>query len=76
MKPSCLWRNFNANRGTSPSLPGRSLPQRYSAIPPPLSGGTGWKNADRPCSFDTRPLGVSGGGLALAVGVIRWFLAF
>nr|DAN57770.1 MAG TPA: hypothetical protein [Caudoviricetes sp.] len=35
----CLWRNFNANGGTSPSLPGRSLPQRYSAIPPRFQAG-------------------------------------
>nr|DAK28668.1 MAG TPA: serpin [Caudoviricetes sp.] len=34
-----------------------------------------WKIADRPFLFDTRSLGVSAGGLALAVGVFRWFLA-
>nr|DAX80463.1 MAG TPA: hypothetical protein [Caudoviricetes sp.] len=30
-----------------------------------------WKNADRLCSFRTRPLGMSGGDLALAIGVFR-----
>nr|DAN74463.1 MAG TPA: hypothetical protein [Caudoviricetes sp.] len=35
-----------------------------------------WKNADRLCSFRTRSLGVSGGVLALAVGVFRWYWAF
>nr|DAM98353.1 MAG TPA: hypothetical protein [Caudoviricetes sp.] len=34
-----------------------------------------WKNADRLCSFRTRPLVASGGVLALAVGLIRWYLA-
>nr|DAT01340.1 MAG TPA: hypothetical protein [Caudoviricetes sp.] len=34
-----------------------------------------WKNADRLRLFRTRPLVAPGGVLALAVGVIRWFLA-
>nr|DAT01341.1 MAG TPA: hypothetical protein [Caudoviricetes sp.] len=39
MKTPCLWRDFNENRGTSPSLPHRSCPQRYSAIPPRFQAG-------------------------------------
>nr|DAK28667.1 MAG TPA: hypothetical protein [Caudoviricetes sp.] len=32
---ACFARVFKANRGTSPSLPGRSLPQRDIAPYPP-----------------------------------------
>nr|DAM98352.1 MAG TPA: hypothetical protein [Caudoviricetes sp.] len=39
MKTPCLWRDFNANRGTTPSLPRRECPQRYSAIPPRFQAG-------------------------------------
>nr|DAX30885.1 MAG TPA: hypothetical protein [Caudoviricetes sp.] len=39
----CLRRDFNGDRGASPSLPPLALPQRYSAIPPRFQAGRAGK---------------------------------